>query len=259
MTGAKSVRVLDRRRTTAVVGAVVVLGLAVAAAFLSNGALMSVSRYTFAEPCPSGAPSSGCLATLPADVVTTWDDYGEGEPYERQLGLDVPDAPADTPTNPYDGTVMAWLTITEAERLGIPDDTTGDAKITVTMFDTMVVGITGPHGERAETRPVVRPAAAALELAMWSLAVALVIGVAGYVRRRLTGRHAAWLWPTLAAVGSGLLIGMTAVLATGTLWAFAAAYVVMAVVVATLTTRISAPPVVADEVAKPHQDRLPLA
>jgi peptidoglycan/LPS O-acetylase OafA/YrhL len=82
---------------------------------------------------------------------------------------------------------------------------------------------------------------------MWSLAVALVIAVAVYVCRRFTERRAAWLWPMLAAVGGGLLIGMIAVLVTHMFWTFAATYVVVAVVVAVLTTRFSAQPAVADE------------
>jgi len=241
--GSTSIRVLG-----AAVGAVVVLGLAVLASLMYHGNVAYLTRYTFAEPCPSGVvPLPSCLATLPADVVTAGDTYGEDDPHKRKLSLDVPNAPAFTPRDEIDGTIVAWLSISDADRLDIPMRL-GKTHVTVTMFDDVVVDITGPNGERAETQDLVgRPALAGLELGMWSLVVALVVAVAVHVRRRLTDRRAAWLWPTLTAVGGGLVIGMTAVLVTGTLWAFFVAYVVTAIVVAALTTRVLAQPVVADE------------
>jgi hypothetical protein len=225
--GRTSIRVVG-----AAVGAVVVLGLAVLAALTYHGNVAYLARYTLAEPCPSGVvPLPSCLATLPADVVMAADTYGEDDPHKRKLGLDIPNAPAFTPRD-VDGTIIAWLTVAEGDRLDIPMQLT-ETHVTVTMFDDMVVDVTGPNGERAETRDVVgRPALAGLELSMWSLVVALVVAVAVHVRRRLTDRRAAWLWPTLAAVGGGLVIGMTAVLVTGTLWAFCVAYVIAAAVVA---------------------------
>src|SRR4051812_42759974 len=203
------------RELGAAVGAVVVLGLAVLASLMYHGNVAYLARYTFAESCPSAVvPLPSCRATLPADVVTAVDTYGEDDPHKRRLGLDIPDAPAFTPRDEVEGTIIAWLPITEADRLNIPMQL-AKTHVTVTMFDGMVVDITGPNGERADTQDSVRrPALAGLELAMWSLAVALVVAVAVavYVCRRLTERRAAWLWPMLAAVGGGLLIGMIAVL-----------------------------------------------
>jgi hypothetical protein len=228
--GRTSIRVLG---AGAAVGAVVVLGLAVLASLMYHGNTAYLARYALAEPCPSGVvPLPSCRATLPADVVTATDTYGDDDPHERKLGLDIPNAPAFTPRDEFDGTIIAWLPITEADRLDIPMQL-AETHVTVTMFDNVVVDITGPNGERAETRDFVgRPAQAGLELGMWSLVVALVVAVAVHVRRRLTDRRAAWLWPTLAAVGGGLVVGMTAVLVTGTLWAFCVAYVIAAVAVA---------------------------
>jgi len=243
LSGGTSNRVFDTRRMAgAAVGAVVVLGLSILMALMFDGAMSTVVRYKIAAPCPSAEPSSGCVATLPADIVTTGDTYGDDEPSERRLGLDIPEAPVGTPHDELDGTVTAWLAVTDADRLGISDRADDDVHLTVTMFEGMVIDVTGPNGEVATTRRALEPKLAGLELFLWGLAVVLVLAVGARGYRQLTGRRVEQL-PTFAAVGGGLSVGMVAVLAMDTIWVFVSGYVVAAVIVAALITRVLREPV----------------
>jgi hypothetical protein len=134
------------------------------------------------------------------------------------------------------------LAVTDADRLGIFYTASDDVHITVTMFEGMVIDVTGPNGEVARTRRALEPKLAGLELFLWSLAVVLVLAVGARVYRQVTGRRMEQL-PTFAAVGGGLFVGMVAVLATEAVWVFVGGYVVAAVIVAALITRVLREPV----------------
>jgi hypothetical protein len=192
---------IDTRRTGI---ATVVLLLAAAAALLVDGALAAMIKRTSATACPPEAASTSCVATIPATVAYTWDDYGEGEPYERLLSLETSQGPAE-----------AWLTIRDAERLDVDfdtddfdtDDFDTDDDVTVTMFDGVVTHLTAPNGETAPARHTRRPALAALELAGWVLAI--VLAVAAVTRLRVT-----WLRPALATSAIGALTALVITLIT---------------------------------------------
>lgn len=178
------------RRLAVVVAAVAV---AAAAALLFDGALATMVKRTFAAECPRTAPAPTCLATLPATVEHTWDDYGDGEPYERLVALDVPD----------NGRIDAWLSFPDADRLNIDFDTDVD-EVTVTLFDGAVVALTAPNGETAPARHAVRPSLAALELAGWLLLIAAL----------LAALRIQWLRRAAAASAAGAVTAVVTTLIT---------------------------------------------
>jgi hypothetical protein len=157
-----------------------VLILAVAAAFLMDGALATMVTRVFAGPCPQDAPAASCVATLPARVGGTWDDYADRE---RLLMLDIPQAPPDTPRNPFDGTVKAWLSFADADRLNIDFDTDVN-QVTATLVGGVVIEVTTPDGETAQPHHTVRPALAALEIAGWVLVLTVLLKVATRLKVR---------------------------------------------------------------------------
>lgn len=157
-----------------------VLTLAVVAAFLMDGALATMVTRVFVGPCPPDAPAAGCVATLPARVGGTWDDY---DYRERLLMLDIPQAPPDTPRSPFDGTVEAWLSFADADRLNIDFDTDVN-HVTATLLDGVVIEVATPDGETARPHHTVRPVLAVLEIAGWVLALTVLLKVAARLRVR---------------------------------------------------------------------------
>jgi hypothetical protein len=213
---------IDKRRVSVVAA---VLAVAAATALLVNGALAAMITRTFAADCSREAPATNCVATLPAEVHDTWDDYSEAEPYERLLNLNIPDTSRDT--------VEAWLSMPDANRL----DAELGSKVTVTMYDGEVQAVTARNGETAPTSHAQRPALAALEFAGWLLAV--VVALAALTRLRV---H--WLRRALAASAAGAVVALVTTLITDAhvtaTWAvpiMAAAYLLTATAVVLVRTR----------------------
>ena len=171
---------------------VAVLAAAAAAALLVNGALAAMITRTFATECAGGAPATTCVATLPAEIDNTWDDYSEAEPYERLLNLTI-----------ADNTVDARLSMPDANRLGAEPGT----EVTVTMYLGEVQEVTARNGETAATSHAQRPALAALEFAGWLLAVVLALAA-------LTRLRVLWLRRALAAAATGAVTALVTTLIT---------------------------------------------
>lgn len=168
---------------------VAVLAAAAAAALLVNGALAAMITRTFAAECAGEAPAMNCVATLPAEIDNTWDDYSEAEPYERLLNLTI-----------ADNTVDARLSMPDANRLGAEPGT----EVTVTMYLGEVQEVTARNGETAATSHAQRPALAALEFAGWLLAVVLALACL----------RVPWLRRALAAAATGAVTALVTTLIT---------------------------------------------
>lgn len=159
-----------------------VLILMAGVAFLMSDAMAALFPRVFAGPCPPDAPAASCVATLPARVYSTWDDYAYRE---RLVMLEIPQAPPGTPRSQWNGTVDAWLSFADADRLDIDFDTDVD-HVTATLFDGVVIEVTTPDGTTAPTRRTAHLVLAALEIAGCVLAFTLLLR---FARRRWVREH----------------------------------------------------------------------
>jgi hypothetical protein len=214
-----AIRVVNRKQLVRVaLGSAVILVVAGLGTLMWDGPMGTLLRYSVARLCPVDAPSSDCVATLPATVSGTWTDYGEGEPYETLLRLDVPGAPAGATRNPFEGTIEPWLTQADAERLGIEESVDAPAgRVEVAMFDGEVVEVTGAGGETAATRYGLLPTLAAGELFLMVLTTAAVLaGATALWRRRADRRSPHWLRPAIGTAAAGAFAGfLTTVVTSG--------------------------------------------
>lgn len=213
-----AIRVLDRKKMARIVaGAATVFVVAGLGTLAWGGPMGTVLRYSVAGSCPADAPAADCVATVPATVTSSWTDYGEGEPYETLVSLDV--------RGPFDGDVDAWLTSTDAARLRVDDsiyelDEPVD-QVEVTMFDGEVVEVVGASGETASARHVLMPKLATAQYALMVLVASAVLAGAVVLWRRLASRQgsahrrsASWLGPAVKTAIAVAVVGQAATVVT---------------------------------------------
>jgi hypothetical protein len=211
-----AIRVLDRNRLARIV--VVAAALLVVAGLGTlawGGPMGNMLRYSVARPCPADAPSSDCVATLPATVISTWTDYSELP--ETLVSLDVPGAPAGAARNPFDGDIEALISQADAERLrveeteSVPDPVD---RVEVTMFDGMVLTVTGAGGETAATSYTLMPKLAVGQYVLLVLVASGVLAGAVSLWRRGAVRRSSWLGPAVGSAFAGAFVGLVATVVT---------------------------------------------
>ncbi|MGM1061299.1 hypothetical protein [Saccharothrix sp. Mg75] len=199
----------------AALGVVVVLALTVVGAALWGGPVARMWNLTTAQPCPEQAPASDCLVTVRGWVVSRFDDRGDAH---GTITLKITGAAANT-GYAQDGQVDAFLGVSNVERLGVVG--VGD-ELSVTLFDSGVVALTGEDGAVVEARVVFGTASEAWFrlLAVGGAAIVAVAG-GGVLWRRVRGGRAGWIRRAVVCAVLGVVAGATvgaATAAPGAVW-----------------------------------------
>jgi hypothetical protein len=215
-----AVRVLDRKRMARIVaGVAAVLVVAGLGTLAWGGPMGTILRYSVARPCPADAPAPDCVATVPATVNSAWTDYGDGEPYETLVGVDV--------RGPFDGEVSAWLAATDAARLGVDEAIYEDGepvRVEVTMFGGEVVEVIGAGGDSVSARYGLNPKLATAQYLLMVLVAAVVLAGAVVLWRRLARRQGgslrarrrstSWLGPVVRTAIAAAFAGQAVTVVT---------------------------------------------